>query len=308
MESSYLIRRTNIERLKKSDKKIILGLPKGSLQESTFKIFEKAGYNLSVSERSYFPSIDDPEIEVVLLRAQEIATYVEDGVLDAGITGYDWIKETRSDVQEVGELIYAKQGLKSVKWVLAVADESPIKSVKDLEGKRIATEVVNLTRDYLEKNRVNAKVEFSWGATEIKARGLVDAIVDVTETGSSLKANNLRVVDVLLQSTTRIIANRESWKNEWKKKKLNEIMMLLKGVLLAETKVQMLMNVRKEHLEAVCKILPALNTPTISTLSATGWYDVMAIVDKTSVRSLIPRLKEAGAEGIVEVPLNRIIE
>ena len=195
---------------KKGENKIILGLPKGSLQESTFKIFEKAGYNLRVDDRSYFPSIDDPEIQCVLLRAQEIATYVEDGVLDVGITGYDWVEESGSKVEEVGELIYAKQGLKAVKWVLAVAEESPIKSVKDLEGKRIATEVVNLTKAYLKKNKVNAKVEFSWGATEIKARGLVDAIVDVTETGSSLRANNLRVVDTLLQSTTRMIANKES--------------------------------------------------------------------------------------------------
>jgi ATP phosphoribosyltransferase len=299
-----------MERLKRTnnEKKIILGLPKGSLQESTFKIFEKAGYNLRVDDRSYFPSIDDPEIECVLLRAQEISTYVEDGVLDAGITGYDWIMENSSDVQEVGELIYAKQGLKAVKWVLAVADESSIKSVKDLEGKRIATEVVNLTKNYLKTNGVNAKVEFSWGATEIKARGLVDAIVDVTETGSSLRANNLRIVDTLLSSTTRLIANKESWKEEWKQKKLKEIMMLLKGVLLAETKVQMLMNVKKQNLEPVLKVLPALNTPTISQLSNSEWCDVMTIVDKSLVRSLIPQLKDAGAEGIVEVPINRIIE
>ena len=301
-----------MERLNKENrngkKKIVLGLPKGSLQESTFKIFEKAGYNLRVDERSYFPSIDDPEIECVLLRAQEIGTYVEDGVLDAGITGIDWVKETCADVIDVGELIYAKQGLKPVKWVLAVANESPVQSVKDLEGKRIATEVVNLTKQYLKDNNVNAKVEFSWGATEIKARGLADAIVEVTETGSSLKANNLRIVDTLLSSTTRVIVNKESWADEWKQKKIKEILMLLKGVLLAETKVQMLMNVRKEDLDRVVGILPALNTPTISSLSDKGWYDVMTIVDKNIVRNLIPRLKEAGAEGIVEIPLNRIIE
>lgn len=300
-----------MERLKKNgngQKKIVLGLPKGSLQESTFKIFEKAGYTLRVDERSYFPIIDDAEIECVLLRAQEIGRYVEDGVLDAGITGIDWVKETNSDVVEVGELIYAKQGLKPVKWVLAVANESPVQSVKDLQGGIIATEAVNLTKKYLEKNGVQARVEFSWGATEIKARGLVDAIVDVTETGSSLRSNNLRIVDVILESTTRLVANKESWKDEWKKKKMNEVMMLLKGVLLAETKVQMLMNVRKDDLQKVCKILPALNTPTISQLSDKGWYDVMTIVDKSIVRNLIPRLKEAGAEGIVEIPLNRIIE
>jgi ATP phosphoribosyltransferase len=293
---------------KKGENKIVLGLPKGSLQESTFKIFEKAGYNLRVDDRSYFPSIDDPEIECVLLRAQEIATYVEDGVLDAGITGFDWVQESGSNVEEVGELIYAKQGLKAVKWVLAVANESPVKSVKDLEGKRIATEVVNLTKAYLKKNKVNAKVEFSWGATEIKARGLVDAIVDVTETGSSLRANNLRVVDTLLQSTTRMIANKDSWKDSWKQKKMKEVMMLLKGVLLAETKVEMLMNVRKKDVPAVLKVLPALNTPTISELSNKEWCDVITIVDKAIVRNLIPKLKDAGAEGIVEIPINRIIE
>ncbi|MEI7719232.1 MAG: ATP phosphoribosyltransferase [archaeon] len=292
----------------KGEHKIILGLPKGSLQDSTFKIFEKAGYNLRVDDRSYFPTIDDVEIECVLLRAQEIGTYVEDGVLDAGITGIDWVKETNAQVEEVGELIYAKQGLKPVKWVLAVANESPVQSVKDLEGKRIATEVVNLTKSYLKANGVTAKVEFSWGATEIKARGLVDAIVDVTETGSSLRANNLRVVDTLLTSTTRMIANKESWKDEWKQKKMKEVMMLLKGVLLAETKVEMLMNVRKTDLQKVLSVLPALNTPTVSELSNKDWCDVITIVDKTAARSLIPKLKEAGAEGIVEIPINRIIE
>ncbi len=292
----------------KGEHKIILGLPKGSLQDSTFKIFEKAGYNLRVDDRSYFPTIDDVEIECVLLRAQEIGTYVEDGVLDAGITGIDWVKETNAQVEEVGELIYAKQGLKPVKWVLAVANESPVQSVKDLEGKRIATEVVNLTKSYLKANGVTAKVEFSWGATEIKARGLVDAIVDVTETGSSFRANNLRVVDTLLTSTTRMIANKESWKDEWKQKKMKEVMMLLKGVLLAETKVEMLMNVRKTDLQKVLSVLPALNTPTVSELSNKDWCDVITIVDKTAARSLIPKLKEAGAEGIVEIPINRIIE
>lgn len=299
-----------MERLKRTngEKKIILGLPKGSLQDSTLEIFRKAGYNVRVSDRSYFPSIDDPEIECVLLRAQEIARYVEDGVLDAGITGWDWVMETKADIQDVGDLLYAKQGLGVVRWVLAVANESPIQSVQDLNGKIVATELVNATKEYLASRGVSAKVEFSWGATEIKARGIADAIVDVTETGSSLKANNLRIVDTLLTSNTKLIANKESWKDEWKQKKIKEVMMLLKGVLLAETKVEMLMNVRKKDLDAVLKILPALNTPTISELSNKEWCDVITIVDKSLVRKIIPMLKEAGAEGIVEIPLNRIIE
>jgi ATP phosphoribosyltransferase len=297
-----ILKRTN------GEKRIILGLPKGSLQDSTLDIFRKAGYNVRVSERSYFPSIDDPEIECVLLRAQEIARYVEDGVLDAGITGWDWVMETKGDVQDVGDLLYAKQGLGKVRWVLAVANESPIQSVHDLNGKIVATELVNATKEYLKEKGVNAKVEFSWGATEIKARGIADAIVDVTETGSSLKANNLRVIDTLMTSNTKLIANKESWRDEWKQKKIKEIMMLLKGVLLAETKVEMLMNVRKKDLDAVLKILPALNTPTISELSNKEWCDVITIVDKCLVRRIIPKLKEAGAEGIVEIPLNRIIE
>lgn len=291
-----------------SVKKIVIGLPKGSLQDSTFEIFRKAGYNIKLSDRSYFPVIDDIEIECVLLRAQEIPRYVDDGVLDAGITGWDWVEETSADVVSAGELLYAKQGLGQVKWVLAVANESKIKSVKDLEGGIIATELVNVTKEYLKKSNVNAKVEFSWGATEIKARGLADAIVDVTETGSSLRANNLRVIDTLLTSTTRIIANKNSWNNDWKQKKIKEVLMLLKGVLMAETKVEMLMNVRKKDLEAVLKILPALNTPTISELTNKEWCDVITIVDKNIVRSMIPKLKDAGAEGIVEIPINRIIE
>ena len=290
------------------DKKIVLALPKGSLQDTTFEIFKKAGYNLKLSDRSYFPSIDDVEIECVLLRAQEIGRYVEDGVLDAGITGWDWVQETKADVIDVGELLYAKQGLGQVKWVLAVANESSIQSVKDLNGKIIATELVNATKDYLKKQGVNAKVEFSWGATEIKARGIADAIVDVTETGSSLRANNLRIIDTLMSSTTRLVANKNSWKDEWKQKKIKEILMLLRGVLLAETKVEMLMNVRKKDLDRVIKMLPALNTPTISELSNKEWCDVITIVDKNIVRQLIPKLKEAGAEGIVEIPINRIID
>jgi len=289
-------------------RKIVIGLPKGSLQEATFKLFEKAGYKLVVSDRSYFPSIDDSEIECVLLRAQEIARYVEDGVLDAGLTGIDWVKETNSDVQEVGELVYGKVGVKPVKWVLAVADESPIKNVQDLNGKIIATEVVNITKKYLEEKGIDSKVEFSWGATEIKARGIADAIVDVTETGSSLKANNLRILDTLMESTTRLVSNKKSWDNSWKQQKLKEVFMLLRGVLMAETKVMVLMNVRKTDLDNVLKILPALNTPTISELSDKAWSDVITIMDKKAARELIPKLKIAGAEGIVETPINRIID
>lgn len=289
-------------------KKLILGLPKGSLQDATFDIFEKAGFEISVNSRSYFPSINDPEIECILIRAQEIAMYVEEGVLDAGITGKDWIIENEADVEEIAELIYAKQGLRPVRWVLAVPNDSKIQSVKDLEGKRIATEAVKLTQNYLKKNNVNAKVEFSWGATEIKAPRLVDAIVDITETGASLKANNLRIVDTLLESTTRLIANKDSFKNKWKNKKIKELAMLLKGVLLAETKVGLMMNVRKKDLDKVIKVLPALQNPTVSDLSNKNWSEVITIVDKKEIRKLIPKLKERGAEGIVEYPLNKIIE
>ena len=299
-----------MERLKGNgdDKKIIIGLPKGSLEESTFDILKKAGYDIKVDSRSYFPSIDDPEIECVLLRAQEIATFVEDGVLDAGITGKDWIMENEADVVEIAELMYAKRGLGKVRWVLAVPNDSPIKNVKDLEGKRIATEAVKMVQNYLKKNGVNAKVEFSWGATEIKAPMLVDAIVDITETGSSLRANNLRIIDTLLESTTRIIFNKESYKDDWKRKKIEELAMLVKGVLLAETKVGLMMNVRKKDVDAVLLVLPALQNPTISELSNKEWCDIITIVNKKDVRKLIVLLKNAGAEGIVEYPLNKIIE
>ncbi len=299
-----------MERLKNNgnDKKIVIGLPKGSLEESTFDILKKAGYDIKVDSRSYFPSIDDPEIECVLLRAQEIATFVEDGVLDAGITGKDWIMENEADVVEIAELMYAKRGLGKVRWVLAVPNDSPIKNVKDLEGKRIATEAVKMVQNYLKKNGVNAKVEFSWGATEIKAPMLVDAIVDITETGSSLRANNLRIVDTLLESTTRIIFNKESYKDDWKRKKIEELAMLVKSVLLAETKVGLMMNVRKKDVDAVLLVLPALQNPTISELSNKEWCDIITIVNKKDVRKLIVLLKNAGAEGIVEYPLNKIIE
>lgn len=288
-------------------KEIVIGLPKGSLQGPTFEIFKKAGYRISVDERSYFPSINDPEIKCVLMKAQEIATYTSEGILDIGITGLDWVKETNADVEVIEKLGYARQSRGTVKWVLAVANDSPIKSVRDLEGKRIATEAVNITREYLKKNGVDAKVEFSWGATEIKARGLVDAIVDVVETGSSLKANNLRIVDVIMESDTVLVANRKSLNGPWKKRKIEEIKLLLKSVLLAESKVLMMMNVRKKDLEKVLKILPAMNTPTISELSDKNWCDVITVLDKYLSRNLIPQLKEAGAEGILEIPITRIV-
>ena len=290
------------------EKKIVLGLPSGSLQDNTLELLKKAGFDIQVSSRSYFPTVDDPEIEVILLRAQEIAIFVEDGVLDVGITGKDWIIENGADVEEVEELIYAKQGLRPVRWVLAVPEDSPINSVKDLEGKRIATEAMNLTETYLKKNNVHAKVEFSWGATEIKTPRLVDAIVDLTETGSSLRAHKLRIVDTLLESTTRLIANKESWKEPWKRKKIEELSMLLKGVLTAEKKVGIMMNVRKKDLDKIISVLPALQNPTVTELSDKTWCDVLTIVDKDNLKKLIPQLKESGAEGIVEFPLNKIID
>jgi ATP phosphoribosyltransferase len=284
-----------------------LGLPKGSLQEATLTLMHKAGFHFSVNERSYFPSIDDEEIEAMLLRAQEIPRYVEDGVFDAGLTGRDWILENGIDIVEVADLVYAKQSMRPVKWVLAVHEDSPAKRVQDLEGCRIATEVVNITKKYLRKHGVNAIVEFSWGATEVKAPDLVDAIVEVTETGSSLRANHLRILDVVLESTTKLIANKASWKNLWKREKIESIAMLLQGAIAAEEKVGLKMNLRKADLEKVLKILPALRTPTISELSAEGWIALETIVNENVVRAIIPKLKRAGAEGIIEYPLNKVI-
>lgn len=285
-----------------------LGLPKGSLQESTFRMFKKAGFNLNVGERSYMPSIDDPEIEPVLLRAQEMARYVEDGALDCGITGNDWIVECRADVVRVEGLIYAKQSLNPVRWVLAVPDGSGIKDVSGLNGKIIATELVNVTRDYLKRNKVKAEVEFSWGATEVKvASGLVDAIVELTETGRSLKAHNLRQIATIIESTTQLIANKVSYKNTWKKNKIQQIALLLKGAIQAEEKVGLKMNVRKENLNKVISLLPALKNPTVSGLSREGWLAVETIIDEKIVRSIIPLLKNAGAEGIIEYSLNKLI-
>jgi ATP phosphoribosyltransferase len=290
-----------------SPKVLKLGLPKGSIQESTFEIFKKAGFKITPSNRSYYPKINDPEIQCVLLRAQEMAKYVQMGVLDAGLTGKDWIVETGGKVHEVCELIYGKTGLRPVRWVLAVPNDSPIKSVKDLQGKRIATEVVNITKKYLRENKVKADVEFSWGATEVKPPMLVDAIVELTETGSSLAANNLRIVETVLESTTRFIANKETWDNEWKRHKIENIAMMLEGALLAQEKVGLKMNVEEKNLKKVLSILPAMKNPTLSMLSNTGWCAVETIIDESLVRDIIPKLKRAGAEGIIEYPLNKVI-
>ena len=288
--------------------KLKLGLPKGSLQEATIKMFAKAGFNVSVSSRSYIPSVDDEEISPMLLRAQEMSRYVENGLLDAGITGNDWILENNSDVVRVAELVYAKTGTTPVRWVIAVPNGSKINKVKDLNGKSIATELVSVTKQYLAKNKVKADVEFSWGATEVKvSAGLVDAIVELTETGSSLKANNLRIVETICQSTTQLIANKKAWKDTWKRKKIENIALLLKGALLAEGKVGLKMNVPKKDLKKVLSLLPAMKNPTISTLSDSNWLDVDTIIDEKVVRVLIPKLKEAGAQGIIEYPLNKVI-
>jgi len=286
---------------------IVLGLPKGSLQEATFQMMQKAGFNVRAGERSYVPDVDDPEIQARLIRAQEISRYVELGVLDAGLTGYDWIVENGSDVVEVTELVYAKQGLRPVKWVVAVPEDSPVREVGQLSGKRIATEAVGLTKRYLEQKGVEADVEFSWGATEVKAPELVDAIVELTETGSSLRANNLRVLDTVLESTTRLIANKLSWEDDWKKAKIQQLSMLLTGALAAEGKVLLKMNVRADTVPSVTGILPSLHAPTVGSLDDEGWVAVESVVDESVVREIIPRLKQAGAEGIIELPLNKII-
>ncbi|MFA5090699.1 MAG: ATP phosphoribosyltransferase [Candidatus Omnitrophota bacterium] len=285
-----------------------LGIPKGSLQESTFKMFRKAGFNLSISERSYFPSVDDPEIEPVLLRAQEMSRYVEDGALDCGITGNDWILENNSKVARITDLVYAKQGLGKVRWVLAVPQGSGIKSVRQLKGKRIATELLSVTRDYFRRNKVEATLEFSWGATEVKVNsGLVDAIVELTETGRSLKANKLTEIATLCESTTQFIANNIAYRNKWKRGKMEQIALLLKGAIAAEEKAGLKMNVRRQDLKKVISLLPALKNPTISGLSKEGWFAVETIIDEKVVRTLIPELKRAGACGIIEYPLNKLI-
>lgn len=284
-----------------------LGLPKGSLQESTFDLLDKAGYAFSVRERSYFPSIDDDELSAMLVRAQEMAKYVQDGVFDAGITGLDWVAETSADVHVVADLIYSKASMRPVRWVLAVPEDSDIHSVQDLQGKRIATEVVNLTKRWLAKNGVEADVEFSWGATEVKAPELVDAIVEVTETGSSLRANNLRIVEVLLQSNTQLIANKAAWEDPWKREKIENLALLMEGAIRAEGRVGLKLNVRRDDLQGIVEMLPALRNPTISPLFSDEWVAVETIIEERQVRKLIPELKRLGAEGIFEYPLNKMI-
>jgi len=283
------------------------GLPKGSLQDATIEKMGKAGFNISVSSRSYIPYVDDEELEIRMIRAQEISRYVEHGYLDCGITGYDWIQENGSKVHEVGEFQFSKATLQPARWVLAVPENSRIRSVKDLRGKRIATEVVNLTKKYLRRHKVKAEVEFSWGATEVKAHELVDAIVEITETGASLRANKLRIIDTLLYSTPRLIANHTSWKNPWKRKKIETMALLLRGALEAETKVGLKMNIAHKNLANLLQTLPALRNPTISNLSQQGWVAVETIIDEHIVRELIPALKAAGAEGIIEYPLNKVV-
>ena len=291
-----------------SDQILKLGLPKGSLQESTFSLFKKAGYGFSVSSRSYFPSTDDNELEAMLVRAQEIARYVEEGIFDAGLTGKDWILENDADVHEVMDLCYSKQSMRPCRWILAVPDDSPVKSVKDLEGKHIATEAVKMAQAYLEKNGVQAEVEFSWGATEVKTPDLVDAIVEITETGSSLRANKLRIVDELLVTTPRLIANRSSWDDPWKRRKIENMALLLEGALNAEGRVGLKLNCPREGLDKVLGILPSMKNPTISRLSDDEWVAVETILLETEVRSIIPELKDAGARDIIEYPLNKVID
>jgi ATP phosphoribosyltransferase len=288
-------------------KKLKLGLPKGSLQESTFEIFKKAGIRVHASDRSYFPSTDDDELDIMLVRSQEMARYVADGVFDAGLTGHDWIVEAGVDVHQVCELIYAKSGFRPVRWVLAVPNDSPIKSVKDLEGKRIATELVGVVKEYLAKHKVKADVEFSWGATEAKAGFLVDAIVELTESGSSLRANKLRIVEELLTSSTRFISNNDAWKDTWKREKMENLAMLLQGALAAEGMVGLKLNIEQKNLDALVKLLPALKKPTISQLSDSGWAALEVIIEEKTVKRLLPQLKRAGAQGIIEYPLNKVI-
>ena len=287
--------------------KLKLGIPKGSLENATIDLFRRAGFQIATSSRSYFPTIDDPQIECMLIRAQEMARYVEDGILDAGLTGRDWIEENEADVVAVADLIYAKQSFGKVRWVLAVPEASVFHTVHDLAGRIIATELVATTKRYLAKHGVQAKVEFSWGATEVKPPVLADAIVEVTETGSSLRANNLKIIDTVMESNTQLIANKASWEDAQKRRKLEDIRMLLDGAINALGKVGLMLNVHKDNLAGVLAVLPALKRPTISHLSDEEWLAVNTILDETTVRDIIPRLKLAGGEGIVEYPLNKIV-
>lgn len=284
-----------------------IGLPKGSLQQSTFALFERAGYRVAVGSRSYYPSLDDPELEAVLMRPQEMPRYVEAGVIDAGLTGWDWVMETGAQVVSVCDLIYSKATARPARWVVAVAEESQIRTPQHLEGKRIATELVNVTRAYLAGHGVTAAVEFSWGATEMKVPDLVDAIVELTETGSSLRAHNLRILDTVLETNTKLIAGRGAWADPWKRKKVETLAMLLQGALLGEQKVGLKMNVARANLEVVLALLPAMRQPTVSPLANQDWVAIETVLDERAARDLIPELSRAGAEGIVEYPLNKVI-
>jgi len=284
-----------------------LGIPKGSLEEATVNLFAKAGYNIKIKSRSYFPSIDDNEIECMLIRAQEIARYVQNGVLDAGLTGKDWIQENRADVVEIADLVYSKTSSRPVRWVLAVPNESPIQSVKDLQGKRVATETVNMTDDYLKKHGVTADVEFSWGATEVKPPKLVDAIVEITETGSSLRANNLRIIETLMESNTKFVMNKEAYDNPWKKQKVERLVLMLQSAMAANGQVGLMMNVPKNKLDEVMKILPEGKKPTIAELTDSNWMDLTVILEERLVREIAPDLKAIGVEDIVEYSINKII-
>jgi len=288
-------------------KKLVIGLPKGSLQESTYALFKKAGFTIKGGSRSYFPSIDDEEIEIRILRSQEMSRYVEHGMLDAGITGLDWIEANGSDVVDLCSLVYSKRSKRPVRWVLAVPNDSNISSVKDLEGKKIATEGVGIVEHWLEKNGVHAEVEFSWGATEVKVPDFVDAIVDITETGSSLRANNLKIIETLMESYTKFFCAKDAWADEWKRSKLEKIAMLLTAALDAEGKVLLKLNVEEKNLETIKDLLPALHAPTINQLTDSGWFAVETVVDESIVREIIPALKQAGAEGIIEISLNKVV-
>jgi ATP phosphoribosyltransferase len=287
--------------------RLVLGLPKGSLQEATFQLMSKAGFKIRTGSRSYLPTIDDPDIDPRLIRAQEISRYVELGMLDAGMTGHDWIVENGSDVVEVAQLVYAKQGMRPVRWVVAVPNDSAIQSIQDLNGKRIATEAVGLTQKFLDDNGIQADVEFSWGATEVKAPDLVDAIVELTETGSSLRANNLRIIHIVLESTTRLIANKSAWEDPWKKAKIEQLAVLVQGALQAASRVLLKMNAPKDRVDEILKSLPALEAPTVNDLSSVGWVAIESVVEERVVRDMIMDLKACGAQGIIELPLNKLI-
>jgi ATP phosphoribosyltransferase len=293
--------------MRKNSLSLRLGLPKGSLQDATLRLFKKAGYHITVSPRSYYPVFDDAEIESMLIRAQEMARYVDNGHLDCGLTGHDWILEQNADIVEVAELIYAKEGYRPVRWVVAVPADSKIRKLKDLEGKRIATELVGFTRRFLRSKGIRADVDFSWGATEIKPPYLADAVVELTETGTSLRANNLRIIETIIESTTRFIAHKRAWHDKWKRQKMENIALLLKGALAAEEKVGLKMNVPEKSFKKILTLLSAMHSPTVSPLSDSGWHAVDVVIDERIVRDLIPRLKDAGASGIVEYQLNKVI-